>query len=49
MIICELVTHFVGRVSGVAAAHQRRANFRSAFSAFEFVKFVSEKSVFIRG
>jgi hypothetical protein len=27
---------FVGRLPGVVALRQRRANFRSAFSAFEF-------------
>ena len=31
---------FVGRFPGVAAARQRRANFRSAFCAFECVKSV---------
>ena len=41
----ERENYFVGRFPGVAAARQHRANFRSAFSAFEFA---SEKSVFIR-
>jgi hypothetical protein len=37
-IRCGEGIYFVGRFTGVAAAHQHRANFRSAFSAFQFVR-----------